>query len=223
MLENFGSKTTNIIVLDLEGFKLKSRGFIIKELSLCSSYNDTIFFKPPLKFADLPAHDRQTVIWLTNNLHVRQRINSQITAQNVKHEYSHSGHKVMHREDTSTLTTYLSDNLKIFTCFTPLDNQPIVIFNRVQDPSPPIQNNFSSDHQNRANYLNNKPNAAQQPRYNSFYSTAAKRYFATITLSPDELDSFRAFLPVIDNFYHFQLYVKNKQSSRTSESVQLWL
>ena len=69
MLENFGSKTINIIVLDLEGFKLKSLGFIIKELSLCSSYNDTIFFKPPLKFTDLPAHDRQKVIWLTNNLH----------------------------------------------------------------------------------------------------------------------------------------------------------
>ena len=70
MLENFGSKTTNIIVLDLKGFKsFKSLGFIIKELSLCSSYNDTIFFKPPLKFADLPEHDRQTVIWLTNNLH----------------------------------------------------------------------------------------------------------------------------------------------------------
>ena len=57
MLENFGSKTTNIIVLDLEGFKFKSLGFIIKELSLCSNYNDTIFFKPPLKFADLPTHD----------------------------------------------------------------------------------------------------------------------------------------------------------------------
>ena len=25
--------------------------------------------KPPLKIADLPAHGRQTVIWLTNNLH----------------------------------------------------------------------------------------------------------------------------------------------------------
>ena len=120
----------------------------------------------------------------------------------------------MHREDTATLTTYLSDNLKIFTCLTPLDDQPIVIFNRVHDPSPPIQNNLSSDQQNRANYLNNKPNTAQQPRYTSLYSTAAKRYFATITLSPDELDSFRAFLPVIDNFYHFQLYVKNKQRAR---------
>ena len=69
MLENFGSKTTNIIVFDLEGFKLKLLGFIIKELSLCCSYNDTIFFKPPLKFVDLLVHDRQTVIWLTNNLH----------------------------------------------------------------------------------------------------------------------------------------------------------
>ena len=69
MLENFGSKTTNIIVLDLEGFKLKSLEFIIKELSLCSSYNDTMFFKLPLKFADLSAHDRQTFILLTNNLH----------------------------------------------------------------------------------------------------------------------------------------------------------
>ena len=130
----------------------------------------------------------------------------------------------MHREDTAFLTTYLSDNLKIFTCLTPLDNQPIVIFNRVQDPSPPIQNNFSSDQQNRANYLNNKPNTAQQLRYNSLYSAAAKRYFATFSLSPDELDSCRAFLPVIDNFYHFQLYVKNiQESSRISASVQLWL
>ena len=120
----------------------------------------------------------------------------------------------MHREDTATLTTYLSDNLKIFTCLTPLDDQPIVISNRVQDPSAPIQNNFSSDHQNRANYLNSKPNTAQTPRYNSLYSAAAKRYFATITLSPDKLDSFRAFLPVIDNFYQFQLYVKNMQRAR---------
>ena len=124
----------------------------------------------------------------------------------------------MHREDTATLTTYLSDNLKIFTCLTPLDDQPIVIFNRVQDPSPPIQNNFLSDQQNRANYLNNKPNTAQQPRYNSLYSAAAKRYFAAIVLSPDELDSFRAFLPVIDNFYHFQLYVKNKQRAREHQN-----
>ena len=284
MLQNFGSKTTNIIVLDLEGFKLKSLGFIIKELSLCSSYNDTIFFKPPLKFADLQAHERETVIWLTNNLHgfdwdevdipycdmkticlsvsfrftrknfiakgiekcellsrllqktvynledlncariseiiSEEQVPScylhpnfrkyQITAQNVMQEYFYNGHKVMHREDTATLTTYLSDNMKIFTCVTPLDDQPTVIFNRIQDPSPPIQNNFSIDQQNRANYLNNKPNTAQHPRYISLYSAAAKRYFATITLSSDKLDNFRAFLPMIDNFY----YVKKKQRAR---------
>ena len=120
----------------------------------------------------------------------------------------------MHREDTANLITYLSDNLKIFTCLIPLDDQPIVIFNRVQDPSPLIQNNFSSDQQNRANYLNNERNTALQPLFNSLYSAAAKRYFATIILSPNELDSFRAFLPVIDNFYHFQLYVRNKQRAR---------
>ena len=67
------------------------------------------------------------------------------------------------------------------------------------------------------NYLNNKPNTAQ-PRYNLLYSAAAKRYFATITLSPDELDSFRAFLPVIDNFYHFQLYVKNEQRTHEQQN-----
>ena len=120
----------------------------------------------------------------------------------------------MHREDTATLPTYLSDNLKIFARLTPLDDEPIVVFNRAQDSSPPIQIKFSSDQQNRAIFLNSNSNAAQQSRYNSLISTAAKRYFATITLSPDELASFRAFLSVIDNFCHFQLYVKNKQRAR---------
>ena len=133
----------------------------------------------------------------------------------------------MHREDTATLTTYLSVYLKIFTCLTPLDDQPIIIFNRVQDPSPTIQNIFSSDQQNLANCLNNKPNTAQQNRYSSLYSTAAKRYFATITLSPDKQDSFRTFLPVpvTDKLYHFQLYVKKAQSSRISNlsNYELWL
>ena len=292
MLENFGCKTTNIIVLDLEGFKLKSVGFIIRELSWCSSYNDAIFFKPPLKFPDLPAHDRQTDIWLNNNLHgldwdegdipycdlkticlsfsfrftrknffakgiekfellskllqktvynledlncpqISEIISEEqvsscylhsdfrstndqlpITARNLKQINFYSGHKVMHRKDTATLTTYLSDNLMIFTCLTPIDDQPIVIFNSVQDPSPPIQINFSRDQQNRANYLNKKPNRAQQPRYSSLYSAAAKRYIATITLSPDELGSFSSLLPVIESFCHFQLYVKNKQRAR---------
>ena len=120
----------------------------------------------------------------------------------------------MHREDKAILTTYLTDKLKIFSCLTPLDDQPIEYFNSVQDPSPPIQNTFSSDQQNQANYLNIKPNTAQQPRYNSLYSAAAKLYFATITLSPDKLECFKAFVPVIDIFYHFQLDVKNKQRAR---------
>ena len=150
---------------------------------------------------------------------LQQTVKYSIIVQNVKPEYFHSGHKVMHREETSTLTTYLSDNLKIFTCLTPLDDQPIVIFNRVQDPCVPIQKNYSVDQQNRENFFKARPGVAQQPRYNPLYSTAAKRYIATITLSPEQLDSFRAFLPVIDNFYHFQSYVKNKQRAREQQNL----
>ena len=115
----------------------------------------------------------------------------------------------MHRKETATM---------IFTCLTPLDDQPIVIFNRLQDPCVPIQNNYSVDHQKRENFFNSILGAAQQSQYNPLYSTAAKRYFATITLSPEELDSFRAFLLVIDNFYHFQLYVKNKQRAQEQQN-----
>ena len=285
MLKNCGSKLAKTDVLDLEGFNLKSIGFIIKELTLCSSYYNTIFFKPSVSFTELLAYDQQTVLWLTHNLHgldwedgdtpysdlkticsslsfrftrkffctekcellskllektvynledfnchriskkyfqrkqllhtvyipiiLQQTVKYSIIVQNVKTEYFHSGHKVMHRKETATLTTYLSDNLKIFTCVTPLDDQPIVLFNRVQDPCAPIQNNYIVDQQKRANFFNIRPGVAQQPRYNPLYSTASKRYFSTITLSAEELDSFRAFLPLIDNFYHFQLYVKN--------------
>ena len=69
MLKNCGSKLAKTDVLDLEGFNLKSIGFIIKELSLCSSYYNTIFFKPSVSFTELSAYDQLTVIWLTHNLH----------------------------------------------------------------------------------------------------------------------------------------------------------
>ena len=47
------------------------------------------------------------------------------------------------------------------------------------------------------------------------YSTALKRTppFYAITLSPEEFDSLRYFLPVVDNFYQYYLYVYNKPSS----------
>ena len=50
MLKNCGSKLANTYALDLEGFKLNSIGFIIKELILSSSYYDTIFFKSSVSF-----------------------------------------------------------------------------------------------------------------------------------------------------------------------------
>ena len=47
------------------------------------------------------------------------------------------------------------------------------------------------------------------------YSTVLKRTppFYAITLSPEEFDSLRYFLPVVDNFYQYYLYVYNKPSS----------
>ena len=47
------------------------------------------------------------------------------------------------------------------------------------------------------------------------YSAALKRTppFYAITLSPEEFDSLRYFLPVVDNFYQYYLYVYNKPSS----------
>ena len=172
-------------------------------------------FKPPVSFEKLPAHDQKCEVvskLLQKKVYNLEDLNcpriSEILPEDtvascslhsnifiadcqrfnhcaeLKPEFFQSAQKVMHREETATVTTYLSDILKINTCLTPLDNQPIVILNRIQDPSPPVQNNFSSDQQNRVKYLNNKPHRAQ-PRYNSLYSAAAKRYFATITLSPE--------------------------------------
>ena len=47
------------------------------------------------------------------------------------------------------------------------------------------------------------------------YSAALKRTppFYAITLSPEEFDSLRYFLPVVDNFYQYYLYVYNKPPS----------
>ena len=67
MLEIFAAK--NLVVIDLEGFNLKSLWFVVKELSICTSYTDTIFFKTPVKFTELPANDRFRVLWLTRKLH----------------------------------------------------------------------------------------------------------------------------------------------------------
>ena len=45
------------------------------------------------------------------------------------------------------------------------------------------------------------------------YSAARTPPFYAITLSPEEFDSLRYFLPVFDNFYQYYLYVYNKPSS----------
>ena len=87
---------------------------------------------------------------------IQQTARYSIIVQNVKLEFFDSGHKVMHREEKAKLNIYLSDNMKIFTCMTPFDDQPIVVFNRVQDPCVPIQNNYSVDQQKPANFFNTR-------------------------------------------------------------------
>ena len=58
------------VVIDLEGFNLKSLGFVVKELSISSEFcTDTIFFKPPCSLQSLPQEDRKTVDWLSHSLH----------------------------------------------------------------------------------------------------------------------------------------------------------
>ena len=58
------------VVIDIEGYKLKSTGFIIKELTICSeSALDTVFFKPPCRFDVLPSVDQSNINWLVKSLH----------------------------------------------------------------------------------------------------------------------------------------------------------
>ena len=58
------------VVIDIEGYNLKSTGFIIKELTICSeSALDTVFFKPPCRFDVLPSADKSNINWLVKSLH----------------------------------------------------------------------------------------------------------------------------------------------------------
>ena len=120
----------------------------------------------------------------------------------------------MHREDTATLTNYLSDNLMMFTCLTPLDDHPLystefgiplhqyrIIFQVINR----IERTISTINETLHNNLVTPCFIAQQQNV---------IYFATINLSTEKLDRFRALSPVIENFINFQMYVKNKQRAR---------
>ena len=131
----------------------------------------------------------------------------------------------MQREESASLATYLPKNLKIFSCVTLHDDQPGIIFLRNQDSCIPPQNYLFDWQQKGSNSLTSQM-LLQQPHHESLYSTAVKRYFATITLSQDKIDSFKALLPVIDKLYYLQFNLSNKQgarSARKSQTTQLWI
>ena len=58
------------VVLDIEGFRQKKSGFIIKELSVCShNYIDTVFFLPPTSFNILSSSEQKSYHWVPKFLH----------------------------------------------------------------------------------------------------------------------------------------------------------
>ena len=62
--------TPEVVVLDVEGFRHKKSGFIIKVLSICSNnYSDTILFLPPVSYNSLSASERKSHQWLSKSLH----------------------------------------------------------------------------------------------------------------------------------------------------------
>ena len=59
-----------IVVTFFEGFQHEKRGFIIKELSICSNnYSDTVLCLPPISFNSLSPSERKSHQWVTKRLH----------------------------------------------------------------------------------------------------------------------------------------------------------
>ena len=58
------------VVLDIEGFRHKKSGFIVKELSVCSrNYSDTVSFLPPSSFNILSSSEQKSYQWISKFLH----------------------------------------------------------------------------------------------------------------------------------------------------------
>ena len=57
------------VVLDFEGFKSTTSGFIVKELAVCADNIDNICFKPPKPFEKLTSSEQKSYLWCERNLH----------------------------------------------------------------------------------------------------------------------------------------------------------
>ncbi len=57
------------VVLDFEGFKHRKNEYIIKEISVCGDFLDTICILPPFSFDKLSSEEKKSHTWVTQNLH----------------------------------------------------------------------------------------------------------------------------------------------------------
>ena len=57
------------VVLDFEGFKYKRNEFVLKELSVCCDFLDTIYLLPPINFNQLSTDEKKAHTWVTRNFH----------------------------------------------------------------------------------------------------------------------------------------------------------
>ena len=56
------------VVIDIEGFRCGGEPFIVKEISCCADYVDSITLQPPLGYEILSAKEEKAFSWITNNL-----------------------------------------------------------------------------------------------------------------------------------------------------------
>ena len=70
IIQFVGMLSPEIVVIGFEGFRHKTSGFNIKELSICSSnYSDTVLFLPPISFNSLSSSERKSHQWVKKHLH----------------------------------------------------------------------------------------------------------------------------------------------------------
>ena len=62
--------SSKTVVLDVEGFRHRKDKFIGKEHGVCTEYYlDCVSFLPPTSYSELTTQQKQSVSWLTRNLH----------------------------------------------------------------------------------------------------------------------------------------------------------
>ena len=83
-------------------------------------------------------------------------------------------------------------------------------FPRTQDPSLPPQT-YSIDQRQKGSIFKNETDVEEEHRYSSLYSTAVKRYFATIRNHKTSLIALEGFSLLSINFTGCIIHFSNKQ------------